>query len=369
MSNLEPKPEEHVCNGLRDGVTDVGDQGIQLLEPRVVPLGGPRAMTVYRTLPQRARSLVGAWCFVDSYGPDDVAQSGGMKVARHPHTGLATVSWLFEGRIDHIDSAGNWALVRPGEVNLMNAGTGISHSEYSTADTTTLHGIQLWYAFPDKYRFTEPSLDWYRPNEIFGDGWRAKVFLGDVLGERSPVKTYIPLTGAEIRLEAGASVEIDLNSEHEHAVQQISGAVYVNGSAVPDDNLAFVPLGATKVTLTAGEEPVIAIFIGGEPLGEQILMWWNFIGRTHEEIVTWRQAYQAEMGFDAPDETSPLVGRTFLDDDEALGSAISGPELDSMIAARYSDGRAFPQYGAFPPNQPDPLPAPKLPNARLKLRG
>ena len=198
---------------------------------------------------------------VDSYGPDDVAQSGGMKVARHPHTGLATVSWLFEGRIDHIDSAGNWAPVRPGEVNLMNAGTGISHSEYSTADTTTLHGIQLWYAFPDKYRFTEPSLDWYRPNEIFGDGWRAKVFLGDVLGERSPVKTYIPLTGAEIRLEAGASVEIDLNSEHEHAVQQISGAVYVNGSAVPDDNLAFVPLGATKVTLTAGEEPVIAIFI------------------------------------------------------------------------------------------------------------
>lgn len=369
MSNLEPKPEERVCGGLRDGVTDVGNHGIQLLEPRVVPLGGPRAMTVYRTLPQKARSLVGAWCFVDSYRPDDVAESGGVKVARHPHTGLATVSWLFEGRIDHIDSAGNWALVRPGEVNLMNAGTGITHSEYSTADTTTLHGIQLWYAFPDKYRFTEPGLDWYRPEEISGDGWRAKVFLGDLLGQKSPVKTYVPLTGAEIRLEAGASIEIDLNPAHEHGVQQITGAVFVDGARVPGNNLAYVPLGTQRVTITAGDEPVITIFIGGEPLGEQILMWWNFIGRTHEEIAMWRKAYQCEMGFEAPDETSPLAGRIFVSEGKPLGSAINGPELDSMIGTEYSDGRAFPQFGAFPPDQPDPLPAPELPNARLKLRG
>ena len=104
-------------------------------------------MTVQRTIPQRARSFIGAWCFLDYFGPDDVAQSGGMQVPRHPHTGLATVSWLFEGRVDHIDSAGHWALVRPGEVNLMSAGYGITHSEYSTRDTTVLHGVQLWYTF------------------------------------------------------------------------------------------------------------------------------------------------------------------------------------------------------------------------------
>lgn len=145
--------------------------------------------------------------------------------------------------------------------------------------------------------------------------------------------------------------------------------MFVDGSEVPDDNLAFIPLGAETVTLTAGDEPVIALFIGCEPLGEQILMWWNFIGRTHEEVVTWRKEYQAEMGFEAPDESSPLIGRDFTDDGEPLGSALSGPEMDSMIGTQYSDGRAFPQYGAFPPDQPDPLPAPELPNARLKLRG
>ena len=109
--------------------------GVELLVPRQVPLGGPRAMDVRRTLPQRQRSLIGAWCFLDHYGPDRIGDSGGMKVPRHPHTGLQTVSWLFTGEIEHRDSAGFHAVVRPGEVNLMTAGRGISHSEFSTPDT------------------------------------------------------------------------------------------------------------------------------------------------------------------------------------------------------------------------------------------
>src|SRR3954462_1390915 len=107
--------EEPLCHRGR-----VGD--VEVVSSREVPLGGPRAMTVRRTLPQRARSLVGAWCFADHYGPDDIADTGGMDVAPHPHTGLQTVSWLFAGEIEHRDSSGVHAMVRPGELNLMTGG-------------------------------------------------------------------------------------------------------------------------------------------------------------------------------------------------------------------------------------------------------
>jgi redox-sensitive bicupin YhaK (pirin superfamily) len=105
---------------------------VTVIEPREVPLGGLRAMNVRRTLPSRGRTMVGAWCFLDHYGPDDVEDTGGMVVSAHPHTGLQTVSWLFSGEIEHRDSAGHRAIVRPGEVNLMTAGRGISHTEVST---------------------------------------------------------------------------------------------------------------------------------------------------------------------------------------------------------------------------------------------
>src|SRR5699024_9217561 len=157
MSNLEQAPAEIGCTNAEP------TEQVQILEPRPVPLGGPRAMTVYRTLPQKQRSLIGAWCFLDHYGPDDVSKSLGMAVPRHPHTALQTVSWLFTGAIDHMDSAGFKATVRPGELNLMTAGYGITHSEFSTKDTTVLHGAQLWVALPEHARNMEPTFESYRP--------------------------------------------------------------------------------------------------------------------------------------------------------------------------------------------------------------
>ena len=385
--------------GLRDGVV-VGETGVEVLEPREVPLGGPRAMQVRRTLPQRARSLVGAWCFLDFYGPDDLTEAQPMRVPRHPHTGLATVSWLFCGRIDHMDSAGNWATVRPGDVVLMNAGRGISHSEYSTADTKVLHGAQLWYAFPDEHRFVEPSLDAHRPEPVRGDGWEAKVFLGSLLGYDSPVKTYIPLTGAELRLEPGTVLEIEVPEDHEHALLQVTGAVRFNGEDIPEDHLGVVETGSSVLRVEAREEPVLALLIGGEPLGEQIVMWWNFVGRSHEEVAAYRAAYQAEMGFEAPQEDSPMFARLGLDgaadgagagvgssggretaaepngdtrevdvEAGALGEPIQGELRDVLGGTRYDDGRPFPQFGDFPAGQSAPLPEPPLPNTRMKPRG
>lgn len=198
-----------------------------LLEPREVPLGGPRGMTVHRTLPARRTSLIGAWCFVDHFGPDDVSATDGMRVARHPHTGLATVSWLFDGAITHRDSIGSHALVRPGDVDLMVAGSGITHSEFSANDTTVLHGVQLWYALPDRTRFREQEFLVHTPTEVATGTARARVGLGtlhgvdgdgDLLEDASPVVTDTDLGMAQLELRAGSTLRLDLDPGHEHGV-------------------------------------------------------------------------------------------------------------------------------------------------------
>lgn len=327
MSNTEVAPQEILCE------TDGNRAGVEILVPRQVPLGGPRAMDVRRTLPQRQRSLIGAWCFLDHYGPDRVGDSGGMHVPRHPHTGLQTVSWLFTGEIEHRDSAGFHAAVRPGEVNLMTAGRGISHSEFSTAGTEVLHGAQLWVALPDAARQTEPTFEHYRPEPLSGPGWMLRVFLGSLAGAASPVTTHTPLLGAELLLEAGATLNLDTEPSFEHGLLVDAGTLLADGRPVAKDHLAYLPAGRRSLTLQAGAEPLRALLIGGEPLGEQIVMWWNFVGRSHDEIVEYRAQWQAEIGAEA-----------------APGTA--GP----------------PRFGTFPAGQPAPLPAPALPNARLRPR-
>ena len=369
MTNLDPNPElidfnaPNNSDGLSAGFEEKRgtDYIVEVLEPRAVPLGGPCAMTVQRTIPQRARSLIGAWCFLDYFGPDDVTQSGGMQVPRHPHTGLATVSWLFDGWVDHVDSAGNWALVRPGEVNLMSAGYGITHSEYSSDDTTTLHGVQLWYAFPQKYRFVEPHLDQHRAEVVRGPGWEAKVAIGSLLGVTSPVETYSPLSAAEISLEPHTTLEIEVPGEHEHGLLAVECTANFNGALIEQNHLGYLGTGVTKLELSSDDTPIRVMLIGGEPLNEDIVMWWNFVGRSHDEIARWRERYQAEMGFEAPAEDSPLAGRK-------LDAPVAGPVLDTLVPDAYPEGTHFPQYGQFPPNQPGPLPAPGLPTVAMKPR-
>ena len=195
VSNTDAAPAEVAC---------VASPFAGVLHPREVPLGGPRAIRVRRTLPQRERSLIGAWCFADHYGPHDVRGGQGMDVPPHPHTGLQTVSWLFSGEVEHRDSAGVHAMVRPGELNLMTAGAGICHSEVSTAATTVLHGVQLWVALPDSDRDTGRDFAHYVPQPRSVAGATLRVFLGELAGDRSPVHTFTPLLGAQIDLDPGA---------------------------------------------------------------------------------------------------------------------------------------------------------------------
>lgn len=310
---------------------------MEILTAREVPLGGIRAMSVRRTLPQRSRSLIGPWCFLDHYGPDDLTASRstsaqrlhgrGMAVPPHPHTGLSTVTWLFSGTVEHRDSAGNHVFVRPGELNLMTAGRGISHSEYSTPDTTVLHGAQLWLALPDRSRDTDPRLDHHAPVPVSGPGWEARVFLGSLLGSTSPVPVSSPLVGAEIRLAPGAELEVPLATDHEHGVLLDSGGLTVAGDRLVPHDLGYLPPGTDTVRLRSIRGALL-LLIGGAPFGEQIVMWWNFIGRSHDEVTAYRQQWEhlLETGVDE---------RFALDPDDPL----------------------------------PPLHAPALPQARLRARG
>ncbi|MFC9517669.1 pirin family protein [Nocardiaceae bacterium NPDC056970] len=294
MSNVEAEPVEIECeNGPCAGTA--GRPLAEIITSREVPLGGPRAMPVRRTLPQRQRSLIGAWCFADHYGPDDVAQTGGMDVAPHPHTGLQTVSWLFTGEIEHRDSLGMHAMVRPGEVNLMTGGHGICHSEVSTPETTILHGVQLWVALPDAARDAPRNFEHYVPPVVDLDGGRARVFLGSLAGSTSPVHTFTPLLGAELVLAPGAEVRLDVDPTFEHGVLVDTGAVGVEGLELARADLGYVGTGAADLTLTnRTAEPARVVLLGGEPFGEEIVMWWNFVGRSHEEIEQFRAEWQGE---------------------------------------------------------------------------
>ncbi|MFN2318760.1 MAG: pirin family protein [Dermatophilaceae bacterium] len=319
MSNGERDPEPVRCSGEHGHHDD-----LVVLQPREIPLGGPRAMTVRRTIPHRDRSFVGAWCFVDHYGPDDVAGTGGMDVAPHPHTGLQTVSWLFEGEIEHRDSAGYHAMVRPGEVNLMTSGAGIAHSEVSTEPTTTLHGVQLWVVLPEADRGAPRDFAHYAaPAVEVEPGVSIGVFIGSLAGQTSPVETFTPLLGAEIRLEPDTTWQVELDPAHEHGVLLDAGDLSVDGHPLGRGEIAIRDTGATTMTLQSGAEPVRAMLLGGEPYDEEIVMWWNFIGRDHDEVASHREEWQARSDrFGQVDGYEPRHGREWLPAPELPGGRL-----------------------------------------------
>jgi quercetin 2,3-dioxygenase len=291
VSNLEAAPAEVTGRG-----GEPRSREVEVLTARDVPLGGPRAMRVRRTLPQRARSLIGAWCFADHYGPDDVALRPGMDVPPHPHTGLQTVSWLFAGEVEHRDSLGRHALVRPGELNLMTSGHGICHSEVSTPATTVLHGVQLWVALPDSRRNGARDFQHYVPPAVGLGAATARVFLGTLAGERSPVATFSPLLGAEITLGPQARLQLPVEPEYEHGVLVDIGPVSLSGARLERSELGYLPPGSAALELAnLTGAPARVLLLGGAPFAEDIVMWWNFVGRSHEEIVAFRAAWQDEL--------------------------------------------------------------------------
>ncbi|GAA2727656.1 pirin family protein [Cellulomonas aerilata] len=363
MTNLDTRPDALLCDD-----RETAAAGVQVLTPRDVPLGGIRAMSVRRTLPQRARSFVGAWCFLDHYGPDDVTATGGMQVPPHPHTGLQTVSWLFSGEVEHRDSLGTHAFVRPGELNLMTAGHGISHSEDSTAQTRVLHGVQLWTVLPERHRDTRPAFDHYAPPVVLLDDGAVRVFLGTLQGSTSPVPTFSPLVGAEVVLGGGCEHTFAVDPTFEHAVLVDTGTAEVEGVRGERDELLYVPPGTSTLAVRAlGDADLRVVLIGGEPLGESIVMWWNFIGRSHDEVVAARDRWQQEIGAD--DAEIAVAGDPAAGDPRRadLGAA-DGVPPDAVPDGPMGRPRPGSRFGTVTGHAHPPLPAPPMPLQRLKPR-
>ena len=263
-----------------------------IVSPRIVKLTTRTEVDIKRSIPQPALRRIGAWVFIDHFGP--TKQVDGMVVANHPHTGLQTVTWPFSGLVEHRDSVGSIQILKPGQLNLMTAGKGISHSEVSQVGTDSLHASQLWLALPDSDRNVDPFFEHHDDLPIlnFGES-QAKVFIGSLGTAVSPATVYSKLVGAELQVSGEMNLPLDVSFEH--GILVVSGEVFVNDVAVGVDHLIYLPVGETATVSGSG----VALLLGGEPFTEHIVMWWNFIGRSHSEIVAWREAWNAQ-GSDWP---------------------------------------------------------------------
>ena len=292
MSNPIPLPEAERCESQPDPTPEI------LSYPaRSADLGG--GMQVVRALPLRQHRLVGPWCFFDYYGPLSFAGRKAMDVAPHPHIGLQTVSWLFSGEVLHNDSLGFTGMARPGELNLMTAGRGIAHSEETPPQNSgKLHGLQLWVALPEAERRREPAFDHYKDLPVLEPGGgRAQVFMGELDGVRAGAREFSPMVGAELRMGAKGKLSLPLNPAWEHALVIIEGELELDGKHLAPGSLHYLGTRRSGLEL-ANRAPVHAVLIGGAPFGESVIIWWNFVARTAEEIRRAREDWEARRHFD-----------------------------------------------------------------------
>lgn len=255
---------------------------LQRIDARTVDVGG---MPVRRVLPTRERRTVGAWCFFDHAGPVEFDAGGGIHVGPHPHIGLQTFTWLIEGEVLHSDSLDNRQWIRPGQVNVMTAGHGISHAEDAPHDRAgRSHAVQLWIALPDAERERAPMFQ-HCPElpRIERDGFDITLLVGDWLGAESPAQVFSPLLGADLRANAAAATTLSLRPVFEHAVLCLEGEARIEGEALAPGTLLY--LGTGRETLRIEADAAARLFlVGGEPFGEDVLLWWNFVARSAEEM-------------------------------------------------------------------------------------
>ena len=283
MSDLEVNPTEQDCRAKSDPGAVV-----EVYEARDVPLGGVRGVRVMRLLPQRVLPTVGPWCFLDHFGPQPTMAA----INPHPHIGLQTVTWPFEGEIHHRDSVGSDVVVRPRQLNIMTAGRGIAHSELGVPDVPGGHGLQFWTALPSEHRDTAPHFEQHQdlpPYEL--PGLHGIVFLGTLDNVTSPATTYSPIVGADITVNPGAEVTVPLTHYYEHAVMLIEGDLTAAGTDAPAGQLLYLGTDRSELTLTSSAGAHL-ILLGGEPFREDIVMWWNFVARSHEEIEEAREHWE-----------------------------------------------------------------------------
>jgi hypothetical protein len=256
-----------------------------VIVPRSVDLGG---FAVRRALPHVKRRMVGPFIFFDHFGPVEFRTGQGIDVRPHPHIGLATVSFLFDGEIMHRDSLGSAVAIHPGDVNLMTAGRGIVHSERTAPDHRAggerLHGLQLWVAMPAADEEITPSFAHHDQAElpiIAGDGKSVRVVVGSLYGQRSPVPTLSDTIMADAALTPGAVLPIDAQAE-ERALYVVAGEVDVAGDRFAAGRLLVFRPGDAMAVTAASEARVV--LVGGAAMDGPRHVWWNFVSSRKERI-------------------------------------------------------------------------------------
>jgi redox-sensitive bicupin YhaK (pirin superfamily) len=261
---------------------------VEITASRDAEVGG---LPVRRALPRHDRRTVGPWCFIDHFGPVGMELADSMQVGPHPHIGLQTVTWLLEGEVLHTDSIGSEQLIRPGQLNLMTAGWGVAHAEAAQPGGTGSHGIQLWVAQPEPTRDGAPAFEHHAALPTLElDAAVATILVGELGGTRSPARHDSPIVGADVALRPGTSV-VPLDPAWEHALIVSEGVVDLDGETVKPGQLAYLGLGRDELPIQAPDTARV-LLVGGEPFGEQIVMWWNFVGRSREEMVAARADWE-----------------------------------------------------------------------------
>jgi redox-sensitive bicupin YhaK (pirin superfamily) len=256
----------------------------EVFESRPNDVGG---ILVHRAMPQHGRRTIGAWCFLDRFGPVDVAHST-MTVGPHPHIGLHTVTWLTSGEVVHTDSLGNHQSIHPGQLNLMTAGVGVVHAEDGRVQRNgALGGVQLWVAQPESTRHGAAGFAHHEdlPVVDLGSG-TATVLIGELDGARSPAVVDSALVGADVT--ARGAVSLPLLRSFEHAIFVMEGSIDVNGTAVAANQLLYLGSDRDHVAMDLRTGSRL-LLLGGEPFGVDVEMWWNFVARTKDELA---QAYR-----------------------------------------------------------------------------
>ena len=280
--------------------------------PRVRDLGG---FSVRRALPQLKRQMVGPFIFFDQMGPAQLLAGQGMDVRPHPHIGLATVTYLFDGRIMHRDSEGNALEITPGALNLMTAGRGIAHSERTPSDARangiSMSGIQSWVALPAAQEETSPSFQHFSAASlpvVTDRGVWARIIAGSAFGQTSPVNTLSDWLYAEVRLDAGASVPLDPDQE-ERAIYLVDGAIQIANQTFEGPSLLIFRPG-DRITVTAARDARL-MFLGGAALEGPRYIWWNFVSSRLDRIEAAKADWKSGRFNAVPGETEfiPLPER------------------------------------------------------------
>jgi redox-sensitive bicupin YhaK (pirin superfamily) len=280
-----------------ESVTALGasQQRFDAYASREVTLGD---LSILRALPVKGRRLVGPWCFLDRFGPLTFRQGTPMDVAPHPHMGLQTVTWLLEGEVVHDDSLGHEAVLRPGGVNVMTSGHAIAHAERTPGNNTgRLNGLQLWTALPDTHRNDAASFQHVSEVPVLElAGGIVQVFSGTIGQSASTARHFSELVGAEIRVHRDSSVTFPLEPTHEHAVFVLSGDCALEGQPLFHGVLYYLGTCRADVVLRSDKGSQV-LLLGGLPFSETILMWWNFVARTTDEIQEARADWEAHRRF------------------------------------------------------------------------